>query len=440
VADKLKIEDELKVDGDRLERARGFDRKLQELGRALLAGLFMLVRNAKLYDPGNAIFNDPLEKLRSVVNTILASDGALHLQVAGDSFYLNNMLIRFDLKAAESLRLLRDEFEAHDIGGFSLQEALGVEELRTFLRVFGQERPAQAGDGAVSSSKLTAIKLRRFEKIQEILRRQKEQEAPLAAAQAAEQKLDRKRYGLVVYARSVVFMRKVLAGIRGEGPEQTLGKAQNFVQDLVDVVHGHRTNLLGLTTLNPGDELLSFHSVNVAMLSIVFGAELGLPKDRLRELGLAGLFHDLGKAELDEGLLQKRTRLTAAERNQLARAPKLGVRRLLRSAPLSLRNIQCIVTAHDCALDYGHQVKDHLGELHHVVKDRELGLFPRIIAIVDGFDSLVGGQELAPEIALNLMSSEYSHRFEPELLRIFCQLMKGYTQRVVTEGQTVELF
>jgi len=440
VADKIKLEEELRVDGDKLERARGFDRKLQELGRALLSGLFMLVRNSKLYDPENAIFSEPLEKLREVVNTILAADGALHLQVAGDSFYLNNMLIRFDLKAAESLRQLRADFEAHDIGGFSLEEPLSAAELRNFVRLFGQEaRPAEA-PGAVSDHKLAALKLRRFEKIQEILRRQQEAASTLEVARAAEQKLDRKRYGLVVYARTVVFVRKLLTGIRGEGPEQPLAKAQGFVQDLVDVVHGHRTNLLGLTTLNPGDELLAFHSVNTAMLAIVFGAELGLPKDRLRELGLAAMFHDLGKAELDEALLQKNTRLTAAERGQLARAPRLGVRRLLCSGPLSMRAIHCIVTAHDSALEFGHQVKDHKGEVHHVVKDRELALFPRIVAIVEAFDSLVGAQELSPELALALMSTEQCHRFDPELLRIFCQLMKGYTQRVVEDGQTVELF
>ena len=36
----------------------------------------MLIRNVKLYDPDNAIFQVPLEKLRQVVNTLVAAEGS----------------------------------------------------------------------------------------------------------------------------------------------------------------------------------------------------------------------------------------------------------------------------------------------------------------------------------------------------------------------------
>jgi HD-GYP domain-containing protein (c-di-GMP phosphodiesterase class II) len=437
MADKLQIQAELQVDGHRLERARGYDHKLQELGRALLSGLFMLIRNARLYDPDNAIFLVPLEKLREVTNTIVTAEGSLNLQVAGDSFYLNHMLVRIDLKFADNTRQLRDEFEAHDIGGFSLQEPMSIEELKRFVSIFAQEARPTEDQGGVTERKLAAIKLRRFEKIQEIL--QKQAATPLDAARLAEQKLDRKRYGLVVYARTLVYMRRLIAGLRGQGPAMSLGKAQHFVQDLVDVLHGHRTNLLGLASLNPGDERLAFHAVNTAMLAIVLGSALGLRKDRLRDLGLAALFHDLGKAELDEALLVKRDRLTAPERTQLARAPRLTVRRLLLGAPLNMRMAQCLIAAHDHALDYGHLVHDHLGEAHHVARDRELGLYPRLVALAEAFDTLVGLRELAPELALNVMSTDLRHRFDPELLRVFCHLMKGYTHRVM-DREKLEIF
>ena len=324
------------------------------------------------------------------------------------------------------------------MGGFTLNEPMALDDLKNFIFIFGQENREPASESGVPGRKLAALKLRRYEKIQEITcssSRPRTLSAggtsrPATGSQAL-QPGGLRPHGAVHAAPAGRHPRPGTRDAARQGPD--------FVQDLVDVLHGHRTNLLGLTTLNPGDEQLSYHAVNVALLAIVFGAELGLSKERLRELGLAGLFHDLGKAELDEALLRKRERLTAAERTRLGRAPRLGVRRLLLGAPLNMRTLQCVVSAHDHSLDYGHAVRDHAGEVHHIAKDRELNLFPRM-ALADAFENLVGERALAPELALNVMNTNLRPRFNPDLLRIFSELMKGYSQRVLTEGSKVELF
>ncbi len=439
MARKFKLQDGIDADPSELESARDYNKKLQDLGRSLLAGLYMLVRNVKLYEPTNVIFDKPLQQLTELFNTLIAMEGEINLQCAGDSFYLNNMLLRVDQKSLANVRQLTEAFEQRDVGGFGVDQRVNVDELRNFIYLFGEKNTEPVGERGVSSRKLEALKLRRFEKLQEIIQQRAEQEAE--APTEDDQTLDRKRYGLVVYARTVIFMRSHLAGIKGEGPEVPLAKATHLIQDLVDVCHGHRTNFLGVTSVDKGEEYVAFHAANVALLSIVFGGELGLPKERLRDLGIAALFHDVGLCDLPEELIAKGGKLTPAEKRQLKRAPILGALRLLRDNPLNARTIQCALASFYSAADWGQPIRDHLGELHHVKKVADLGLFDRIIALADTYDRLVFQQSLNPDLALALMNSDLIHRFDPDLLRIFNHLMKGYSSRILSGGgERLDLF
>ncbi len=434
---KFKFQQGLTGEGEQFEEGRDYSKRLQDLGRSLISGLYMLVRNVKLYAPDNVIFDRPLDQLVECINTLIAMEGSLSLQCAGESFYLNNMLLRVDLKSAANIRQLACAFEEHDLGGFNLEQQVNQAELRRFMHIFVAERAEQAGERGVSAHKLQALKLRRFEKLQQILERQQQDDA----ASQTDKSLDRKRYGLVVYARTVVFMRNFFAGLRGEAPELPMGKCVHLIQDLVDVCHEQRSHFLGVTTVDKGEAYLAFHSVNVALLAIVFGAELGLDKARLRELGIAALFHDIGKVDLPAELVEKGGRLTPHEKRQLVRSPLLGVMRLLRANRLDARNVQCILAAFHQATDWGRPVKDARGQVHHVAQQADLGAYERVIAIVDAYDRLVFQQSLNPDLAVAVMNSDLVHRFDPELLRIFSHLMKGYTSRILSEtGEKMELF
>jgi HD-GYP domain-containing protein (c-di-GMP phosphodiesterase class II) len=282
------------------------------------------------------------------------------------------------------------------------------------------------------------LKLRHFEKIQEILKEQ-------ASAQSLDQQVDRKRYILTVYARAIYYMRKYLAGLRGEGPRIGVARAGRFIQDLVDVCHGHRSHFLGLSTLKSDDEYICFHSVNVALLSIIFGAEVGLSKAQLRDLGMAGIFHDIGKVEVDEELLMKRGKLAPAETRQIRKSPIYSVKKILRSGQINKLTLHRIITAFEHKTDFGTPVKDLKGNISFVVPRGDLGVYSKIIAIADCYDALTSRRPFrepyAPDVALALMWSELKHKFDPAYLRIFMNVMRIPAVRVLSEkGEKVVIF
>ena len=432
MAEKLGVQQGLNADGDNLESARGYDKKLQDLGHSLVASLYMLIRNVKLYDSENAIFHRPLDQCRQTINTIVAMDGKVDLQAAGSSFYLNNMLLRMDSKSLENVRFLHKELEEKDVGGFLLDQSVSLNELRNFIFIFSKENEEQAGEQGVSAKKLVSLKLRRFKKIQEILENQDEQDV--------NKRLDRKRYALLAYARAVLFMHKFMQGQRGQGPKIPMARAGRLVQDLVDVVHGHHANFLGVMSVNHQSGDRSFHAVNVTLMSIVFGQEAGLPKERLRELGMVTLFHDIGCVDVPEDIMAKSEGLSEEEQQRMAMLRLYSVQRLLRMRDLSRRTLHVVVAAFDHKTEYGRAYKDMKGNVGMVEKLTELTVYSRILAITDCYDELVS-LGYSPELALTLMNSELKHRFDPNMLKRFLFMMKGLANRMMNEyGEQVSIF
>jgi HD-GYP domain-containing protein (c-di-GMP phosphodiesterase class II) len=439
VADKIKIQDKLGDAPERLDMARAYEEKLQALGRTLITGLFMLIRNVKLYEPENEIFTKPLEQLKDTVNTIVAMDESLNLQGAGDSFYLNNMLVKIDINSLENMKYLLYEFEQRHVGGFILSTPITINELRDFIFIFSTDNKEQAGERGVSSRKLSALKLRRWEKIQEILKEQYKSE------EQQDKNVDRKRYTLTIYARAIYFMRAYLAGLRGQGPQIPLRKAARLIQDLVDISFGHRTHFLGLTTLKSDDEYLCFHSVNVSLLSIVFGHELGMSKQQLRDLGMAAMFHDIGVVDISEELLLKRGKLAPAEIRQVRRSPIYSVKRIIRTRELNKLTIHRIITAYEHKTEFGKPVKDLKGNVSFVVPRNNLGVFSKIVSIADCYDALTSRRPhrdpYSSDIALTLMWTELKHKFDPEYLKVFMNVMRITSVKVFSnQGEKIVIF
>ncbi len=438
MAEKIKFQGLLYDDPTKVELARSYEEKLQALGRTLIGSLYMLVRNVKLYDPENEIFNKPLEQIKDCINTVIAMDENLNLQGAGESFYLNNMLVKIDINSLDNVRYLLNEFARRNVGGFVLSQPITIPELRDFIYIFSRESDESVGEKGVSARKLQALKLRRYEKIQEILKDQH-------LSDNLERAVDRKRYALTVYARSIYFMRKYLAGLRGDGPKIAIGKGGRFIQDLVDVCHGHRTHFLGLTTLKSDDEYLCFHSVNVVLMSIVFGSELGLSKAQLRDLGMVAMFHDIGKVDVDDELLEKRGKLLPEELKKVRKSPIYSVKKILRARRLNALTVHRIVTAYEHKTDFGTPVKDLKGNVSFVVPRSDLGVFSKIVAIADCYDALTSRRPFreaySSDIALTLMWTELKHKFDPLYLKIFMNVMKLPSVRVLSDkGEKVVIF
>ncbi len=125
------------------------------------------------------------------------------------------------------------------------------------------------------------------------------------------------------YANAASAVGKLVQDSREKG---TIGfkQAKRAIQSIVDLMMNDEASLLGLTTLRCHDQYTHNHSVNVALLSMALGNRAGYPKVELADLGLAALFHDLGKATIPMEVLNKPGEFTEEEWAMMRNHPTEG--------------------------------------------------------------------------------------------------------------------
>lgn len=417
---------------------RGRDTKLQQLGRQTISTLYMLVRNVKMYDPDNDIFIQPFENLRQAINTIVAVDAAYALTAVGTTVYVNGKQIQLDFASLDNVRFLTDEFKSRDVGGFSVTRPVQVQELKDFIWIFSPQNDKDTEEDGAAGRKLLNIKVGKFARIQEQLDKEED------AAIEAERKVDRKKYAMTVYARAVYYMRRFIERLQSGGQLPSMQPAQRLIQDLVDICAEQRSHFLGMTTTRSVEDYLMYHSVNTALIAIVFGYELGLNRAQMHELGMAAVFHDIGMAEIDVEILNKRRGLTRDERRAVDLFPLHTVKTLLKGRTLDQSTIKRIIAAYESKVDYSMPMKDQHGNVKLMPPKVELGLYGGIINIAACYDALTSARPFreayGPEVALTLMMSDMMYKFDPFLMKVFMKVMAIQPVRVLAAGQQTVTF
>jgi HD-GYP domain-containing protein (c-di-GMP phosphodiesterase class II) len=430
MADNLKVTPGQEMAENVNEVGRAYSEKLQTLARGLVSGLYMLIRSVKMYDPDNAVFEKPLLQLQDIINQIISKEGRLELVGVKESYYLNNMLVKVDLNSIDNQRYLLAEMRSKDVGGISLTRAINVPELKNFIWIFSKEQATTSEEDGLAGRKLLHMKVAKFSRLREKMNREGEDKQ--------DQKVDRKKYAMTVYARAVFFLNKYLESVQAGKPLNT-SRALRLVQDFVDISFDQRTHFLGMTTMKGELDYLVYHQVNVCLMSIVFGQELGLTKPQLRDLGYIALFHDAGMATIPEELATKRGALSAEEKTIIQKAPLVSIRNILMEKGFSRSTLLRVVTTFEHKADFGTAERDERGDIQKIIPKTNLGTYAKIIAICAAYDALTSKRPYrdayGPEVALMLMWTEMRNKFDPELLQIFMRVMAIQPVKILSRRQ-----
>ena len=153
------------------------------------------------------------------------------------------------------------------------------------------------------------------------------------------------------------------------------------LQGIVDQVLHDEASLIGLTTLRDYDEYTFTHSVNVCTFAVALGRKLGLTKLQLYDVGMAALFHDVGKSRVPLEVLNKEGGLSEEEWRIMQAHPWLGVLTLFGLRGYGEIPYRGMVVA------YEHHMKIDLTGYPKNSRPRRPTLFSRIVATADGFDA-----------------------------------------------------
>ena len=88
--------------------------------------------------------------------------------------------------------------------------------------------------------------------------------------------------------------------------DNILEQTKRQVDDIIDEILNNKHTLVNIIDLKVFDDYTYYHSVNVAVLSIIIGVRLKLTRDKLYELGMSAILHDIGKVFMTKSFLIRR--------------------------------------------------------------------------------------------------------------------------------------
>lgn len=194
-----------------------------------------------------------------------------------------------------------------------------------------------------------------------------------------------------------------------------IAEVVTIVDDISQSVSSNLNALLNVIRLKNKDEYTYLHSVAVCTLMVNVARQLGLDDDTARDLGLAGLLHDIGKMSVPEPVLNKEGKLTDEEFEIVKGHPSQGHELLSRVADM-------VPTALDVCLH--HHEKINGSGYPYGLTQAEISLAARLGAICDVYDALTSDRPYkeawSPAEAVGAMWGWDGH-FDPDLLFAFMQ-------------------
>lgn len=201
--------------------------------------------------------------------------------------------------------------------------------------------------------------------------------------------------------------------------EARLGRAISFdlamplVEEIAASVQRDAAAMLKVTRLKSKNEYTYMHSVAVCALMINFARHLGLPEHEVRDVGMAGMLHDIGKMATPAEVLDKPGALTDAEMQLIRDHPLQGHAMIADSPGIG-------AAALDVCLHH-HERYDGKGYPFGLT-GAQLSLHARMAAICDVYDAVTSDRPYkrpwSPNEALARMLDWQGH-FDPALLDSF---------------------
>lgn len=216
-----------------------------------------------------------------------------------------------------------------------------------------------------------------------------------------------------VYAESMRFVKSFMDGARN-GYLMDFHAADRFVGDVIDSIMRSDDALVSLTKLKSFDEYTYTHCLNVAVLAVAFGKHLSLPRAQLNRLGMAGLFHDLGKQRIPEAVLNKPGKLTPEEFEIIKSHPERGHALFKSVKGVADDVLQGIVEHHE---------KHNGAGYPQGLRGEEIHQFGRVLAVVDVYDALTSARVykpgMLPSKALSILYNMRGADFTPGMAERF---------------------
>lgn len=157
------------------------------------------------------------------------------------------------------------------------------------------------------------------------------------------------------------------------------------------------------------------HCISVAVFSIVVGIGLGFNEEQLDNLAVAGLLHDIGKFDVKRRVLRAKHIYNDKEMDEMKKHPMYSYE--------ALKELPAISSVSRNSILFHHENLDGSG--YYGIVGEKLGIFPRILRVVDTYDALTAQRKyrkaFSPAYAMDYLMSNAGTLFDKEVVDVFAR-------------------
>ena len=231
-----------------------------------------------------------------------------------------------------------------------------------------------------------------------------------------------------LYDSSMDKVTQVVSGVLGL--EKIDPRSLKFsLNNIIDSLSVERQELLNLATVKRYDVEVYVHMLNVAIFAMYFSSRLGFEKNDVLDIGVAALFHDIGKLYISRKTLHKSDKLTDQEFTRIKSHTILGAEFMLKYVD-TLGILPAVVS-------FEHHLKYDSSGYPRIPLLRKQHVASAIVAICDVYDALSQRrgykQDYSPDVVYNIMNKDRGSAFDAELLDKFFRIMGFWPVGAVVE-------
>jgi putative nucleotidyltransferase with HDIG domain len=160
-------------------------------------------------------------------------------------------------------------------------------------------------------------------------------------------------------------------------------------------------------------EYLFTHSINVSLICMLLGRWLKCDQNTIRELGIAGLLHDLGKVFIENDILNKRGKLTEQEYEKIKKHTVLGYNFICQNPGMNLEVANAALMHHE-RVDGSGYPSGLKGQLN---------FYAAVVAVADVYDAITSAHSYAdkrsPYSAAEILWQESFGKLDARITKVF---------------------
>lgn len=383
-----------------------------KFGTEFITRFYRLLKGTSLYDKKNVFIQRLTDECIQTINNIINKEGALHIKIVRDNIFFNNVRVQVRADNYSIFKGFLQDMRKRWIGEIEFSHEAKDEDLKEFIYLIsGLEENNESNYLYVKKQleyrNIGGINVGKLEFF-------KDEDIYIDSE-------DQKRFSKEVYFKTLNLVKEVTESINSQRAVN-IRKAKRLIQNVVNAIIQDESTLLGLANIKNYDEYTFNHSVNVAIYAIALGQRIGIPKKHLSHLGMAGLFHDIGKTGIPKEILNKEGKLDPEEWAIMRSHPLIGAELIIKMKEWGELSTRMINGA------FEHHLRYDLSGYPKLTRKKKLTLFGKIITIADFYDALVRPRvynryPYVSEKILGIMLDRSGKDFDPALVKVFINMI-----------------